>query len=148
MFKDKIMIAGLAGFIGILADELLEWLAFLLKIVDSMTVHMIAGIIYSSYQLNAAQVLMGGIAHLIAGFILGIIPLSFYLWSGKNYPILKGAGIGAGLWLSHAVIIPSFVEQRIHLTPTTATLIVELIGIILWGIVSYLIVVKSDYHET
>jgi hypothetical protein len=147
VFKDKIVIAGMAGFIGILANQCFEWLAFLFGICDSMTVHMIGNIIYSSQQLNAAQLLVAEIAHLIAGFILGIVPFIFYRWSGKQYPILKGAGIGAGLWLNHAVLIPSFVEQRIHLIQTTSTLIVELIGIILWGIISYGIIVKSNYHQ-
>ncbi len=147
MFKDKIVLAGTAGFIGILADEFIEWLAFLLKICDSNTIHMISNIIYSSHQLNATQLLIGEIAHLIAGFILGIIPFAFYYWSGGKYCILKGAGIGAGLWLNHAVIIPSFVEPRIHLVSSTATLITELAGITLWGIVSFLIIVKLDCQK-
>lgn len=142
MFNDKIILAGIAGFFGILADELIEWSALLLNISDSMTIKMVAQIIYSTHQLNGTQLIMGEIAHLIAGFILGIIPFLFYLWSGKKYPVIKGAGIGAGLWLNHAVLIPSFVVHRIHLMETTSTLIVELIGIMIWGIVSYLIIAK------
>jgi hypothetical protein len=147
VFKDKIVLAGMAGFLGILADEFIEWLALLLKICNSNTVHMISSIVYSSYQLTATQLIVGEIAHLIAGFILGIVPFIFYLWTGSKYSILKGAGIGAGLWLNHTVLIPSFVDQRIHLIQSTTSLIVELIGIILWGIVSYLVIAKSNYRE-
>jgi hypothetical protein len=142
VFKDKIILAGVAGLIGIIADELIEWTTFLLKISNSITIHMIGSIIYSSPKLTATQLIVGEIAHLIAGFVLGIIPLAFCLWSGEKYPILKGAGIGAGLWLNHAVLIPSFVESRIHLIQNTPTLIVELFGIILWGIVSYSFIAK------
>jgi hypothetical protein len=148
VFKDKIILAGMAGFIGIIADELIEWPAFFFKVSDSMTVHMISNIIYSTHQLNATQLIVGEIAHLIAGFVLGIVPFIFYRWSGKKYSILKGAGIGAGFWLNHSVLIPSFVEQRIHLIQTTPTLIIELIGIILWGIVSYSIIAKYGHQVT
>ena len=148
MLKDKIILAGMAGFFGILADELVEWTAFLLNISDSMTIRMIAKVIYSTHQLNVIQLITGEIAHLIAGFILGIIPFVFYLWSGKKYPIVKGVGIGAGLWLNHAVLIPSLVDHRIHLMTTTSTLIVELIGIILWGIVSYSVIAKYGHQIT
>lgn len=136
----------MAGLLGILADELLEWTALWLNISDSMTVKMIAKIIYSTHQLNVTQLIIGEIAHLIAGFILGIIPFAFYLWSGKKSPIVKGAGIGAGLWLNHAVLIPSLVDHRIHLMPTTSTLIIELTGIIIWGIVSYSIIAKYGHQ--
>jgi hypothetical protein len=142
IFQDKIILAGTAGFLGILVDEFVEWLAFLLKFCDSMTIHFIGNIIYSSLFLNSTQLIISEVAHLIAGFILGIVPLFFYRWSGPKYPVLKGAGIGAGMWLNHAVLIPSFVDSRIHLIQTTPALIVELIGIILWGIVSYLFIVK------
>jgi predicted neutral ceramidase superfamily lipid hydrolase len=142
IFQDKVILAGTAGFLGILADEFIEWLAFLLKLCDSMTIHFIGNIIFSSYFLSSTQLIISELAHLIAGFILGIIPLYFYRWSGQKYPLFKGAGIGAGMWLNHAVLIPSFVDPRIHLIQTTSALIVELIGIILWGIVSYLFIVK------
>jgi hypothetical protein len=147
VFRDKILLAGIAGLIGILADEVIEWGAFLLKLTDRITIHMIGSIMYSSLQLNSTQILIGEVAHLIAGFVLGIIPLVFYLWSGKEYPVLKGAGIGAGLWLNHSIFIPSFVDARIHLIPTTASLIVELIAITLWGIASYGFIVRNCYQN-
>jgi hypothetical protein len=144
MSDDKVIRAGTAGLLGILVDQALEWGAVLFKFTDSMTSHMLAMIIYSSHQLSTGQVIIGEIAHLIAGFVLGIVPYGFYRWSGKSYPIVKGAGIGAGMWLNHSVLIPCFVDPRIHLVPTTATLIVELIGIVAWGIVSYAAIVRWD----
>lgn len=148
MFKDKIMIAGMAGFLGILADEFIEWLAFLFKIVDSVTIHMIGNIIFSAHQLNVPQLIIAEIAHLIAGFVLGLIPFAFYLWAGPKHSLLKGMGIGAGLWLNHAVFIPSLVDGRVHLIPTIMSLIVELIAIIVWGIVSFGFIVKCCDRDT
>ena len=142
MFRDKLILAGVAGLIGLLVDELVNLLSFLLKIIDSTTPHFIASIIYSTHSLNIAQLVIGEIAHFIAGAVLGIIPLIFYLWSGKKYSLIKGAMIGAALWLDHVVIIPSLVDHRIHLTLSTPSLFVELVSLILWGIVSYLIIAK------
>jgi hypothetical protein len=142
MFKDKLILAGVAGLIGNLVDELVDFLAFFLKISDSTTPHFIASIIYSSHNLNFTQLIVGEIAHLLAGMVLGIIPLICYLWTGKKYALIKGAGIGAGMWLNHVVLIPSLVDHRIHLTLSTSSLFTELVSLTLWGMISYLIIAK------
>ncbi|HEX3047437.1 MAG TPA: hypothetical protein VHY08_21980 [Bacillota bacterium] len=142
MFKDKILLAGAAGLMGAVSDALINFLCFWLKITNETTSHFIAGIIFSSYSLNATQILMGLIGHLIAGAVIGLIPLLIYLWSGKKYPLIKGLAIGAAMWLNHVVLITSLVDRRFHNVPTESGILVELVSLSIWGIVTYGIIAK------
>lgn len=142
MFKDKLILAGTAGLIAAVVDILFDFVFFWLKITSGTTANFIAGIIFRSSNLNVTQVIVGLIAHLIAGAVVGLIPFSFYLWSGKKYPLSKGAAIGAGLWLNHVVLVSSLVERRLPWVPTVPTLLVELGSIITWGIVAFTIIAK------
>jgi hypothetical protein len=142
MFIDKLILAGTAGLIAAIGDVLFDFLFFWLKIASSTNAHFIANIIFRSPNINVIQVIVGLIAHLIAGAVVGLLPFICYLWSGKKYPLIKGVAIGAGLWLNHVVIVTSFVDQRFHEVPTIPTLFVNLGSLIVWGIVAYGIIAK------
>ena len=142
MFKDKLILAGMAGFIGVLVETSLDYLFVLLRISNATTAQFIASIIYCSHHLNFTQLIVGEIGHLIAGAVVGLIPLVLYFWSGKAYALIKGGAIGAGLWLNHVILVPSFVDPRIHLIFNTPSLLAELFALIFWGIVAYGIIVK------
>lgn len=142
MFKDQFLLVGFAGLMGNLADEAGDWLAYLLKIDDSTTAHFISNIIYATNKLSPIQLVVGQFSHLISGAVLGIVPYLIYRWSGKRYPVIKGLGIGAGMWLNHVVLVPCFADQRIHILSSTASILVELVTIMLWGIVSFCIIAR------
>ena len=138
MFRDRLILAGLAGLAGTCAEEAVYWIPVLAGVVRAKvtTGYYLASIIFAHDSPAAAQILLGELTHLISGGMLGVAVLFLLSWSGRQSVLIKGAALGAVFWLSHVILIPSFVAPRIKIEQSMAGVLLDLVALLAWGAVT------------
>ncbi len=131
--NQRMLAAGLSGVLGVLPDMAIEYGAYLLRVSHATTGLELASIIYRADQPSLAQALVGTLAHLVAGGVLGLVVLLVLTWSGERYAVPRGLCVGAAFWLNHLVLVPSFVAPRFQLTRTVSESLVYLLSLLGWG---------------
>lgn len=133
MKKDPLLISFTGGVLGTLGDVVIHWLAVFLKITQSTTGHYISQLIFPHQPVTLGKLLMGEFTHFLAGGTLGVAVIIILKVSGFAYPILKGAGFGAVMWIVHVIIIPNLVAPRPYLYRTFNEAIVDMVSQLVWG---------------
>ncbi|KJS21605.1 MAG: hypothetical protein VR72_09715 [Clostridiaceae bacterium BRH_c20a] len=123
----------IAGLVGSLGDALIHAPAYLI-LGTSMTAHYISQLIFPFEEVTIIRFLIGFFTHFLAGAIVGITLALVFKFLGKDYPYLKGIGLGILLWVVHVVIIPNIVDPRPYLLRTPLESIVDLIAHTSYGI--------------
>jgi len=144
MYRDRLLATGLAGLAGAIADMAIHWAGVLLRLGELHTVtgYYLAQIIFASTRVNNAQLILGELAHLLAGGTLGMAVLIMLRLSGRDYALAKGAALGAILWLNHVIIVPSFVAARISIIRSVSEVLIDLAALIAWGAVTAVILTR------
>ena len=75
MYRDRLIAAGLAGLLGIIPDMLIEYGSLWAGLARATTGMNLAGVIFMSGDLDLPRIIVGALAHLIAGGVLGPILL-------------------------------------------------------------------------
>lgn len=144
MFRDRLLLAGLAGLAGALADALIHWGCVLAGLIETTATnaYYMAALIFAGENATAGQLLLGQLAHLISGGVLGVAVSFLLSRSGRRWALVKGAALGAGFWLNHVIIIPSFAAARVRMEQTAPGVLVDLLGLIAWGVVAAAIIAR------
>lgn len=115
--RDRSTLGAIAGITAILVRDAYSLLA---KLIGFATFHIwnIAG----DFFLQGKQVytalgnILGVLADLCMGALLGVFFVHFLRWTGGKNPVLKGLGIGLGAWL----LLFGIVFHSLPLTQSTA----------------------------
>ncbi|KJS86959.1 MAG: hypothetical protein JM58_05395 [Peptococcaceae bacterium BICA1-8] len=129
MIKDGVI----SGLLGSLGDALIHAPAYLI-LGTSMTAHYISQLIFPFEEVTIIRFSIGFFTHFLAGAMVGIALALVFKFTGKDYPYLKGIGIGLLLWIVHVAIIPNIVDPRPYLIRTPLESIVDLIAHTSYGI--------------
>lgn len=141
LLSDPVMVSFLGGALGTLADEVVHWSAFWLKIAKTTTGHYISQLIFPFQKVTFPKLLMGELTHILAGATLGIAIIIILKVSGYDFSIIKGVGFGAVMWIVHVIVIPNLVAPRPYIFRPFNDAIVDMISHIVWGgITSWFIV--------
>lgn len=130
---DTIKDGALAGLFGSLGDALIHIPAFFI-LDTSMTAHFISQLLFPFEKVTTIRFFIGFFTHFLAGAIIGIALALVFSFFGKDYPFLKGIGLGLLLWIVHVAVIPNVVEPRPYLLRTPMESIVDLIAHTSYGI--------------
>lgn len=138
MCRDRLILAGLAGLAGAAVDALIHWACVLAGLIEAAATnaHYMAAIIFAGEKAATGRIVLGQLAHLISGGVLGATVLFLLSRSGRQWAPVKGAAMGAGYWLNHVVLIPGFVAARVMIRQTPAGVIVDLVALVAWGAVT------------
>jgi uncharacterized membrane protein YagU involved in acid resistance len=141
--KDSVVVGFTGGLLGTLGDEVVHWLAVLLKIAGSTTGHYISQLIFPHQKVTLEKLLMSEGTHLLAGGILGIAIVVVYKITGYDYAIFKGVGFGALMWIVHVIVIPNMVAPRPFIFRTFNEALVDMASHLVWGgIAAYFIILN------
>jgi len=145
MFRDRFILAGLAGLAGVIANSLVHWAAILVDVshIHGTTGYYLATIMFARARLSPAEILLGELAHLTAGSMLGLTVLLMLVWTTQTAALVKGVGLGAVMWLNHVILVPSLVATRVRLVFSATDILIDLAALIAWSSVATYVLVRS-----
>lgn len=100
MKQDPIIYGGIAGIIGTIAKELVDFISVAVGFSKHTYWHVAASIFVEPKEVTKVGALVvGALADLITGAFFGILLLFFVRYTKKDYLYLKGLGFGWFIWL-------------------------------------------------
>ncbi len=148
MFKDRLLLGGTAGALGILPDLAIEYGAYFLGFSHTTTGMQLAEIIFLAKSPSVGEIAIGTLAHFITGAVLGAALLMMLAWSGDRAFLLKGAGLGAALWLNHTILVPCLAAARVQLERTVPESLVDLAALLAWSMSAAWLIVRFTGEQT
>ncbi len=156
--KDNIAVGAMAGIIGGAIGMAYSYTMFLLGISSMSSVHLAATlIVIDVINLTALGFINAVAAHLIVAAAFGVVLTYILLYTGKDFWVLKGLGMGALFCLiTHSYFIPLMrtdeqVRSLIFNAPSWATMVSthSIIGLITAAvIVKYHFLLKEQQPKT
>jgi hypothetical protein len=132
----------IAGIIGTLGDFIIHGAAFLI-LRTSMTAHYISQLIFPMQEVNTFRFLIGLFTHFVAGPLVGILLVIIFRLTGKDFPYIKGVGLGMVMWIVHVIIIPNIITApRPVVFRTELEAVIDLLAHIIFGILATLYLIK------
>lgn len=139
MKKDKIAFGSMAGAIGGAVGLVFSYILFRLGISPIGSLHLAATLVtIDILNLTIGGIIWSIVTHLTVASLFGVLMLHIIDYSGKDYWVLKGVGIGAIFCLiAHSYLIPlmrteEIIRNLIFNAPSFGTMITthSLIGLI------------------
>ena len=113
--KDRFSLAITAGLIGsLIMSVLIEGLHLIPGISIRMIPEIATLFIGRAASTSAAGLLTGHIAHFICGSFVSIGFLAAYEITGYNYPLIKGAWMGASAWFLLCGVLAQILGLQIY----------------------------------
>ncbi len=126
----------LAGIIGVFGDFLIHGGGFLF-FRTTMTSYYISQLIFPLQEVTTLKFLLASLMHLLAGAFVGVFLAIIIKLTGKDFPYLKGAGLGAVMWIVHVAVIPNIITTpRPVVFRTELEALVDLLGHIVYGLLA------------
>lgn len=134
--------------LGSLGDGLVHISAHYL-LGTSTTAQYISQLIFPFKELTVFRFVVGFIAHLFTGGILGIGLMIIYNYFRSDYPYFKGVGLGIASWLLHVIVIPNMVAPRPFLFRNETEVVVDFIAHMVFSViaVTYLVRIKRNQES-
>ncbi len=137
---DTIVRGSIAGFIATIVYGVITWILFMLGVLPSTFTHYAAvfltppGTVISSLTL-----FLGAVGNLMAGSLAGVLLAFILKWTGYDYSLFKGIGLGFVLWPVHTSFFPTLIGPRLYETLSPIMVLFTLFSSILWGIVTVVV---------
>jgi hypothetical protein len=144
--KDLIVFSIIAGGIGTLVKTLVTGIPFLLHWTNNTGILIASKVIFNAnkFPLDAGHLIIGFIAHVGFGALLGIGLSLVYLAGGTDFGLTKGGFYGVGAWLTIRSILISVGmpgEPKVLDIPTAA---VSLLSHLIYGITTGFVIIRFN----
>ncbi len=101
MKSDPVICGALAGIIGTLAKEIVDFLSVTIGWSKYLYWNLAASVFVLPKDVHQpGALIIGGLADIIVGSFWGIVLFYIIKFSGRSYSYIKGLGIGWLIWLS------------------------------------------------
>ncbi len=117
MKPDSVIIGGMAGFIGTIIKEILDFLNVLIGWSKYLYWHLAASVFVQPTAVNhPGALILGALGDLITGAMFGVILLYTIKLTGKDYLYIKGLAFGWLIWLGVFGLMMNI--EIVRITPT------------------------------
>jgi hypothetical protein len=141
--RDTITIGFIAGTLATLVMTTYYWLLRLLGFKFITTWETAAHIFLNGNLLKTPiGILTGFLAQFVLGALFGIIVAYTLRFTGKDYYLLKGVGVGAVIWLGSVGFFMRFLHIALHGRGQPLTNLLTIIDFIVIGIISSTIIAR------
>lgn len=134
MFRDKILLGILIGFLSDAVKLTFNYTAFKLGFTQVVFWQLIAGLLLEKGDIQKPVALViGGIADITVTMFLGVIFIYIIYFVGKDYLLIKGIGFGMIFWVSgFGILLVQLIGGKIPQDPSGV--LVTIVAHFLFGV--------------
>lgn len=132
--KDTIMRGVFAGAVATPIQAAMNWAWFFGGLADDTLTQLLARailIIPPEQTVTVTQNIIGLVCHFIIGLLFAVVVSYVIRYSGWDYYLVKGTGIGMVIWAIHLGLLPYL--ARVPMTTPSSVALLHLLDHTLWG---------------